>query len=270
MLQKAVGLFTVPGRFAPLYGYERSLSYPNGHRNAMFAERGVPVFPIPEAERLGQEGAVKLYEYLRANRGIAMSHTSATGAGTDWRDNDPALEPLVEIYQGYRKNYEHEGAPRSMARAPRPDGYVWKAWEKGLLLGVQSSSDHVSTHTSYAVLYVTEISREAALEAIRSRRAYAATDNIVVDFRLNGRLMGESFASAETPRLWARVEGTAAIRKVEVIRNNTYIHTQPGSGPALEFSYADNQPPSGQSYYYIRVEQTDGQLAWSSPIWVRR
>ncbi len=271
MLQKAVTLFAVPGRFAPLYGYERSLSYPNGHRNVMFAQGGVSVLPIPEAERVGLEGAAKLYQYLRANRGISMPHTSATGAGTDWRDNDPLAEPLVEIYQGYRNNYEHEGAPRASANAPRerPAGFIWNAWKKGYKLGVQSSSDHVSTHGSYAALYVTEVTRPAILEAIRARRAYAATDNILVDFRINGHLMGEAFAATETPRLWARIVGTAPIRKVEVIRNNAYIHTQPGGDNSLEFTYVDNQPLGGESYYYIRVEQADGQLAWSSPIWIK-
>jgi len=271
MLQKAVSLFTIPGRFAPLYGYERSLPYPNGHRNAMFDRPAVPVLPIPEGERAGREGAAKLYEYLRLHGGIVMSHTSATGAGTDWRDNDPAIEPLVEIYQGYRRNYEHEGAPRAPAGGGvRPAGYLWKAWEKGLKLGVQSSSDHVSTHTSYAMLYVTGLTRPAVLEAIRARRAYAATDNILVDFRLNGRMMGESFPLAETPRLWARVEGTGPIRKVEVIRNTTYVHLQAGAGASLEMNYVDNQPLQGESYYYIRVEQMDGQLAWASPVWIRR
>jgi hypothetical protein len=32
----------------------------------------------------------------------------------------------------------------------------------------------------------------------------------------------------------------------------------------------DNSAGSGESYYYVRVEQADGQLAWSSPIWTRR
>ncbi|HYM12009.1 MAG TPA: hypothetical protein VEU62_14825 [Bryobacterales bacterium] len=270
MLQKAVEMFSIPGRFAPLYGYERSLPYPNGHRNAMFAQAGIPVFPIPEAERKGLAGAAKFYQYLHANHGISMPHTSATGAGTDWRDNDPAVEPLVEIYQGYRNSYEHEGAPRSSQRREKPAGFVWNAWAKGYKIGVQSSSDHVSTHVSYAVLYVTGVTREEILAAIRARRAYAATDNILVDFRLNGHLMGEAFASGATQRLTAHIEGTGAIRKVEVIRNNQYIHTQPGAGASLDFTYVDNAPLAGESYYYIRVEQADGQLAWSSPIWITR
>jgi hypothetical protein len=32
----------------------------------------------------------------------------------------------------------------------------------------------------------------------------------------------------------------------------------------------DNQPPAGESYYYVRVIQVDDQMAWSSPIWIQR
>ena len=31
----------------------------------------------------------------------------------------------------------------------------------------------------------------------------------------------------------------------------------------------DEKPKTGQtSLYYVRIEQTDGQLAWSSPVWI--
>jgi hypothetical protein len=54
-----------------------------------------------------------LYPYLRQNRGISMLHSLATGQGSDYRDNDPALEPPVEICQGYHGAYEYEGGPRA-------------------------------------------------------------------------------------------------------------------------------------------------------------
>ena len=38
--QQSVDLFNLPMRFTPLYAYERSLNYPNGHRNVLFAVRG--------------------------------------------------------------------------------------------------------------------------------------------------------------------------------------------------------------------------------------
>ena len=34
--------------------------------------------------------------------------------------------------------------------------------------------------------------------------------------------------------------------------------------------WTDPQPLDGTHYYYLRVLQTDGEIAWSSPIWVTR
>ena len=269
--QRGSDLFQIPGEFAALYGYERSRSYPSGHRNVMFAQRGVPVFGfLPEELSDNQNaGVAPLYNHLRQTGGIVMSHTSATGAGTDWRDADPEVETLMEIYQGYRSTYEHEGAPRADEPVQRSAGLVWNAWRKGVKLGLQSSSDHVSTHASYSMLWVDELTPEAIIEAIRRRRAYAATDNILVDFRVNGSLMGSELSSAGAPRLQAKVVGTGPIARIEVIRNNQFVHTQPGGGAAtVNFEYVDNEPPAGESWYYIRVEQQNGELAWASPVWV--
>ncbi len=271
MIQKAVDLFTIPGRFAPLYSYERSLPFPNGHRNVLFAERGRPVLAISDEERRGVEGAAKLYEYLKRFDGITSSHTSATGAGTDWRDSHAGLEPVVEIYQGYRRNYEGPGTPRAPGEreeARFKAGFVWNAWAKGIKLGVQSSSDHVSTHISYAAFFVDSIDRHAILRAAKARRAFAATDNIVIDFRMGGHFMGESFTAAGPVEAEARVEGTGPIARVVLVKNNNVIYAAPGTAPQLRFTFTDRDAASGESYYYLRVEQQDGQLGWSSPIWV--
>src|SRR5207237_5972395 len=91
IIQKSNDLFHYPGRFTPLYAYERSLRFPNGHRNVIWAKRGVRTLPRTKGEEDGVEGAARLYEYLRRSNGIAMSHTTATLMGTDGRDNDKNL-----------------------------------------------------------------------------------------------------------------------------------------------------------------------------------
>src|ERR1019366_3279798 len=120
--------------------YERSVQFPGGHRNVMFAERGVRVLPrlvglggVRTDVRGKDEDAAMLYRYLHGLDGICAAHTSATDMGTDWRANDPLVEPFVEIYQGDRDSYEHLGAPR-VAHGPgdalggwRPKGMVWNA-----------------------------------------------------------------------------------------------------------------------------------------------
>lgn len=284
-IEKANDLFHLPGSFTTLFGYERSLGYPNGHRNVAFAQRGVRTLSQAEGEQ-PRQGEVQvntgsvLYPYLRENRGIAFSHTSHTGMGTDWRDSDPELEPLVEIFQGMRTSAEYEGAPKApLAGKPethqggyRPAGFVWNAWAKGLKLGVQASSDHISTHISYSCIIAEEGSREGLMTAMRRRHAYAATDNIILDVRMQDGsqeyLQGDAFQASEPARLWVKIIGTRPIKDVQVIKNNRFIYSRNPAQRELEFLFADTNIEPGESYYYVRVVQEDDQVAWSSPLWV--
>jgi hypothetical protein len=279
--QKLVDLFLVGDSFVPLFAYERSLPYPNGHRNIIWSYRGVRTLPIPDAERDGFEGAKKLFEHLRQTNGISMPHSSATSQGTDWRDNDAKVEPLVEIYQGYRNSYEYEGAPKAASALNphaqksgwQPQGFYWNALDKGYKLGVQASSDHWSTHISYACLLTEKPTREGLLDAIRKRHAYAATDNIVLDFRASAGgkiyMMGDSFDSPTAPRLQIHVGATASIKQIDIIRDKRFVYTSRPRTRQFDFEFADKEFSKGEHWYYVRVMQEDGQMAWSSPIWVK-
>ena len=283
--EKSYDLFHIRGRYTPLFGYERSVPYPNGHRNVVFPERGTRTLPISADENSGKlnSGPI-LYPYLRQARGICMEHSLATGQGTDYRDNDPELEPLVEIYQGYHAAYEYAGAPRAETASNnvnihggyKPAGFWWNALARGLKLGVQASSDHISTHTSYAMIYTPSNERGAIVESMRQRHAYAATDNILVDFEAESsggarHLMGDAFVDPDgEPKLIAKIEGTDKIKQIDLIRNNQFVYTQSPDGKSVAFTYSDRSPVAGESYYYLRVMQVDGNLAWSSPIWIKR
>ncbi|MBI3697505.1 MAG: hypothetical protein HY238_22050 [Acidobacteria bacterium] len=256
------------------------MAYPNGHRNVVFAQRGVRTLPISPAENKGavNSGTV-LYHYLRQHRGIAMEHSLATGQGTDWRDNDPEVEPLAELYQGYHAAYEYEGGPRAetdnflvrIHGGYQPAGFFWNALKKGYKLGVQSSSDHISTHCSYTMIYSPSTSRRDMVESMRQRHAYGATDNIIVDFRTeDGHRMGDAFEAQASPRFQVKVLGTDRISLVEIIRNGEFVFTTRPNAPSAEFTYVDNNPRRGaESWYYVRVTQIDRNLAWSSPMWIK-
>ena len=280
VLQQAVDVFSVAGAFQPFYGYERSIRFPDGHRNILLPKRGTPTLPILPEESNHATGAGRLYEYLRGNGGIAISHTSATGMGTDWRDNDPEVEPLVEIFQGDRVSAEYEGAPLAAHRERpstqaggfRPEGYVWNAWAKGYKLGVQVASDHLSTHYSYACTIAEEFSREGLLDAMKQRHNYGATDNIVLDYRMQagGRehLQGDIVTVDGPFRLAVKILGTAPIRQVDIVKNQEFLYTRQKLPQDFEFTYEDPGKEPGEDYYYVRVQQNDGNVAWSSPIWV--
>lgn len=154
----------------------------------------------------------------------------------------------------------------------QPSGFWWNALAKRYKLGVQASSDHWSTHISYACLLADSFTREGLLDAIRKRHAYAATDNIILDFRARAGdatyIMGDVIRSRTPPRLTVRVIGTGPIQQMDLIKNRTFVYTaRPGTREA-GFEFLDNNFQPGHNYYYVRVLQQDGQLAWSSPIWV--
>src|ERR1051325_12003562 len=160
LIQKYTDAYHVANKFTPMFTYERSVPYPHGHRNCMFAKRGILTLPrlAPPDDGEKHPGGVHpddtkmLYLYLHELGGLCASHTSATGMGTDWRDNDPVVEPIVEIYQGDRMSYEMEEAPRAgfdpqLGREPAnvagwfPKGYVNLALKKGIQSRFQASRD---------------------------------------------------------------------------------------------------------------------------------
>lgn len=272
--------------FTPMFTYERSVAYPHGHRNVMFAQRGIRTLArLAAPAGVKVEGGVHaddtkmLYRYLRELGGLCASHTSATSMGTDWRDNDPVVEPIVEIYQGDRMSYEMEGAPRS-GNDPKlgvepanvagwfPKGFINLALQKGYKLAFQASSDHWSTHISFFVILAENRDRKSLLDAVLKRRCYGATDNIVVDFRCGDRLMGEETTSDGAPSFRTTVIGTGKLAKVEILRDSEVVANLPASGTECKSDWTDPQPRSGTHYYYLRVQQADGELAWGSPIWV--
>jgi len=276
--QKLTDIFHSPGHFIPMFNYERSVAYPEGHRNVIFAQRGIR--PLPRLPKTADEPMVRapdtamLYAYLKKFDGVTASHTSATNMGTDWRDNDPDSEPVVEIYQGDRQNYEMPGAPRSSKENDsiggwRPKGFVNLALERGYKLAFEASSDHVSTHMSYTNILATAATRPAVLDALKKRHVYGATDHILAEYRSSGHIMGDAFSIATPPVLEVKLMGTAPFSKVFVVKDNAYVYsTEPGKAN-VEFTWRDTMPVKGKtSYYYVRGEQTNGELVWVSPMWI--
>ncbi len=277
IIQKETDIFHAPGKFIPMFAYERSVVYPEGHRNVILAQRGIrplPRLPLSdENENVHAPDTQMLYAFLKEFNGISASHTSATQMGTDWRDNDPAAEPVVEIYQGLRQNYERPDGPMANNEKDsiggwRPKGFINIALDKGYRLSFEASSDHISTHTSYCNLLVKDLSRASVLEAFQKRHVYAATDNILADVESGSHLMGDEFSTADLPSLSVKLKGTSKFAKVVIIKNGEYVYTSTPNTDTVEFSWRDNKPSHSTSYYYVRGEQDNGEIVWASPLWI--
>ena len=228
----------------------------------------------------------------------AISHTGATSMGTDWnvfKTIDHRVENVIEIFQGARVSYEGQNAPQPTVgmRAGQPynhastvvgkpvvgepirsftlknNGLYQNALTLGHKLGVWADSDHISTHTSYGGVYVKEFTREGIIEGLNARRTIAATDKIFVEFACNDCLLGTEIEVRGKPVLTFKIDGTADISRVTLVRNEQNHQQWEPKAKTFEKSFTDDSPNAGENRYYLRVEQADGNMAWSSPVWVQ-
>ncbi len=312
---RLVDVFYIPKKFISLYAYEREQVFPWGHRNIVFAQRGGPIvyvkrkayqesqwndaLPVKDGE--AEITPMELWDVLKryGHPVAAISHTGATGMGTDWdkyEQIDNSIENVVEIFQGARVSYEGLGAPQptvglrvgepytpsnkakdDFVKPPGPitdfgakfnNGVYQRALADGHKLGVFASSDHVSQHTSFGGVYVEKVTREGIIDAFKARRTIAATDKIFVHLTCNGQPLGSIITTTGTPTLTLSINGTAALKRVTIVRNEQNYHVfEPGQKTFAD-TFTDTAPIVGENRYYLRVEQADGNMAWSSPVWV--
>jgi len=279
-MAKIVRINHDPGRFVTFLAEEwtsthekYSDKYPEGfygHRNLIFANPYFPRWYNAKDESTPKQ----IWDDLRQRKAnfVMIPHQLAdTGnVPTDRGYTDKVAQPVAEIFQA-RQSYEHEGAPRQAGRTIRGH-FLQDAWAKGIVIGVIASPDHGGGQGK-AAIYAPELTREALLDALRERRCYGTTAaRIFLDVRVNGHLMGEEIElkAGEPITVTASATGAGDIDRIELCRSNQFIYTRPGKGRNAEFTFTDLKPLDGTSYYYVRVQQKDGELAWTSPVWVTR
>lgn len=273
-IQQVSDLFYKPQAFSPLHAYERSQYSPWGHRNVLYRTRDHT--PVPAAYDIGDPGVSPwgLFEALRPQKALSIPHTSAWGnKQVSWDYYDPQVERLVEIYQGLRSTYEYLGAPDPADRQvyeKDSKNFVWDALARGRKLGFIASSDHRSTHMSFAAVYVKRLDRESLFEALQARRTYAATDKILLEFSIGDAVMGEEIRASGPIEMAVAITATAPVARIDIIKNGAFAYTAEPKTRTVKFSYRDHSFDGKESYYYVRVIQQDKQMAWSSPIWVKQ
>ena len=126
---------------------------------------------------------------------------------------------------------------------------------------MQASSDHVSTHLSYTCVISEDGTRAGIIDAMRKRHTYAATRNILLDYRLNAGgktyLQGDELKSASIPELTAHIVGAGPVKRVVIVRDNQYIYSQEPGSVTYDLRYREASLAPGLHYYYVRVEQED-------------
>jgi hypothetical protein len=177
-----------------------------------------------------------------------------------------------------------------------------EALEHGWLVGVDGSKDtHVNTWGEFGscspeevcfwqkcntVALATNLTRGNILDALQMRRTYVSQDTdfqtnpLEVELRVskdNGLtypyIMGEALdAEGISPidlRLTAGEGGTDYLDEVRIYKNGSAVATQTGvHSLSSVIEYMDSSPSNGDFYFAVVIEE-DGEVALTSPIFIR-
>jgi hypothetical protein len=271
-LQAMVEAYDEPGAFVPLLAYEWCSARYGDHNVYYKAKTGdlhlPPTLPQLHTE-LGDAECLVLPHHMGYARGRR---------GKDWNFHFPRRERLAEVYSLHGSSESPTGTPLPLSNIGMggnvPGSSLQEAWARGYKLGVLASSDCHGLPQEHVLvgLWATALTREGIWEALWQRRTFGTTgaQRIEVTFSADGLPMGSLYSTDTDPIFEATVKGTQPLRKVEIVKNNEVLYTLAGEGRSeISLSYRDGSPPDRpDNWVYLRVSQTDGNLAWSSPVWI--
>lgn len=303
---RAAAKWNAPGQFVAFLGYECAKWRRNGdgdrnvyylHDRRPMYRSDDPCYPTPP----------DLFRAIRDEQAIVIPHhTGHAGNFCDFKDHDPIRERLVEIFQirGSYECSEEDGnpLPEKHKQPPCPVGFVRRAlalgWRVGFTAGGDDHSGHAGTErpmgfgdrdykAGLMCVLAAERTREAIWDALWNHRVVATSGpRMLLNYTLSGQPMGSELSAAGSPeltrqrRLEIEFHGTESIKQIDVIRNNQVVHSVSPDGLDAKVQWTDEQPlsdallPAAQwcdhpfCFYYVRVVQTDGEVAWASPVWI--
>jgi len=280
-----------PGRFALFPGYEQTINAEHGsdserllhnHTSVMAddddMERDLLHFDprvrraIREGRRLSNRDIVECVRLAREKGHYPLPHAHTNW----WRLVDPEIQTACDVTTAWLRNIECYDIYHT---------YL----DRGLRFGFTGSSDGHYRNPGFGGaltgLWVTEVSRSAVLEALRTRRTYAtAGQRILVEFAINDTFMGDMFVVDDDPVLrWRVLAQPDEDYVLRVLRDGRVMHEERFTG-TTEGEICDERLMvfrQGQHYYYLEIESAEpipdylsnvahalGGKAWSSPIWL--
>jgi len=262
-------LWNRPGSFVTLYGYEWS-SPRFGHKNVIFVDAEEAAATTPLEPR--KASPTDLWRHLGARRAITIPHAPSHGQarGTDWSYVDDDHQRLVEIFQR-RGSYEYDGAP--LQPAPGPQFHaglsVRDALAAGHHLGIIASPDHRGG-LGLAGVWAEELTREAVFEALHARRTFGTTGaKMTLWLEVDGQPLGTRVeASRAEVRVRARATGTASGLRLVLVSGGREVLERSFEGTRAELEEPVELESAAGTYLYLRAEQGDGHVGWTSPVWL--
>ncbi|MBI5273925.1 MAG: DUF3604 domain-containing protein [Chlamydiales bacterium] len=298
--------FNEPDRFVTFLGFQwAGIAKEEGLRQLIFFKDAKPILRLKDSK---SNTLKKIYKGHTAKDFISIPcFTMGKETCFDFKDFSPEYERVVEIYNAWGSSEctEKEGNPRPIKKEGKKffqeakDGSIRDALNENKRFGFVAGgfddrgvystffeSEQVQYSPGLTAILITEQTRDQLLLSLYNRKCYATTGKrIILDYKLAGQLMGSELNTTAKPGLAYNrhinlfIAGTAPLKEIAIIRNGETIKTYSTNETSFQGEYDDTDPfdkmglkdpETGKLfvYYYIRVIQNDGHMAWSSPIWV--
>lgn len=269
--KKAADKYNKDGEFVAIYGYEMTWSGSTGGYGH------INTFNTPGFEtRSNKSMDLKTYYNTLKTQQESLSqlnHPGKTfGDFNDFSHYDAAIDELVTLVEVGNG----EGAIRSSGYFPSYEYYT-RALDKGWHVSPTNNQDNHkgkwgNANTARTVIEAADLSRESIYDAIRERRTYATEDeNLRISYTVNGNTMGSILEKTDLLEFDINVEDIDAndnIKKISIIGDGgkviKSIDNINSNKKQVTFSLDNNV----SSYYYVRVDQEDKDIAVTAPVWV--
>ncbi|MBI2892397.1 MAG: CehA/McbA family metallohydrolase [Deltaproteobacteria bacterium] len=268
-----------PGRFATIFAYEWTASmFPGPGHKVVYLPR--PGRTVLSRDDPGTKDGAGLLARVRSLGGLAFPH-HVGWTGADVPSHDPRVQTCWELCSCHGC-YEYPGNEPIAHRGALEGQFIRENLDRGLRFGLVASSDghglifhhgisrkRDAFRTGLTAVLAPAIGRAQILAALRARRCYATSGaKIGLWWSADGHPMGSVVRTDGAVRLRARVLGTAAVTQVSVVTNGGVLHEAHRTDREISVDLTAEVPAArGWAYYYLRVVQEDGEMAWSSPIW---
>ncbi len=306
-IQSQIAEFNEEARFTTMLGFQLYDEEPSGGlRHFIYFKENKPLLRKKDLKSSGLSKIYKGHtpkEFISI-----PSFTMGQKLGCNFEQFESDFEHVVEIYnawgcsectkkegnpfpiegEGKKKGVGEEsaGSIRKALNENRRFGFVAGGLDDRGIFADFYESDQVQYTPGLTAIIALEQTRDALMLALQNRSCYATTgERIILGFFIAGAQMGSELSSATKPGLafnrhiTGYVAGTAPLKEVIIFRCGKPFHTFSSKEACHEFAIDDSEflskvtlpspdhrPPF--VYYYLRVEQADGHVAWSSPIWI--
>ncbi len=304
-LSAQIAEFNEDDRFVTLLGFQWAGDpKTEGLRQIVYTKDARPLLRRKDSK---SNALKKIYKSHSPKDMVAIPSTTM-GSRTPFVFDEfqPEYERVVEIYNAWGSSEctAKAGNPRPIIGNKQgmievADGSIVDALNRGYRFGFTAGgfddrgifaglyeADQKQYSPGLTAILAKGFNRAGAIEALQNRSTYATTgERMIVSLQIAGHPMGAILDTQTRPGLEYNrhiqviAVGTQPLLEVAIIRNGAVWKKLPVNGERLDTALDDTdllgdiafEAPLNAApfaYYYLRVTQKDGHIAWSSPIWV--